>query len=136
MYIRGGQGYYARDGSQHARRGQFLILLTEDDFIEKRQLYAITRQVALSQVGHWMMGTARMYGHSVTMSGAYGSDGLTISVSRLPEPIRDRVRAEMAPLPDWLYRLWADGGGWNSAGSEADKMRKWARETFPSRRRK
>ena len=66
----------------------------------------------------------------MAVSGAYGNDGLPCTISRLPVSFQARVRAEMIPLPTSLYELWANGGGWNSAGSEADEMRKWARETF------
>ena len=131
MYITGGRAYY-RGTEQHASRGRFLILLSDD--YHHRALFAIVRTVALSQCGQFMMGTARVYGHSLVISGAYGSDGLPLNVDRLPEPIRDRVRAEMKPLPRHLYQLWADGGGWNGAGTEADGMRRWALSTFEERK--
>jgi hypothetical protein len=76
-----------------------------------------------------MMGIARIYGQSVTVSGSYGGDGLPCRVS---QEIYDRARVE---LPDRLYKLWANGGGWNSAGSEAEEMRKWALENLPALRK-
>jgi hypothetical protein len=33
-------------------------------------------------------------------------------------------------LPDELYRAWANGDGWNSAGSEAEAMIEWANKEF------
>jgi len=87
-------------------------------------LRAIVRYVRMRQLGHFMMGSARVNGHSLTLSGSYGSDGLPMSVS-------DEVYEAGVELPAELYTLWANGGGWNSAGTEAGHMREWAKQTFP-----
>ena len=139
MYIKPGYTYYD-SGGQHATRGKFLILLSVDN---DRGLRAIVRSVALRQFGHWMMGCARVFGKTLTISGAYGSDGLPKNLDRLyyhfddnykvvqdcPEWV-ERVWNSAIPLPAELYDAWNNGGGWNSAGSEAQVMRQWTLENF------
>ena len=83
---------------------------------------------SMRQLGHFMMGTARAYGHSITLSGSYGSDGLPCNV---PQEVYDRAMA----LPEWLHEAWNKGGGWNSCGNEAPAMRQWAIATFPTPRK-
>jgi hypothetical protein len=36
-----------------------------------------------------------------------------------------------AAVDNYFGQAWANGGGWNSAGSESDQMRAWAKSTFP-----
>lgn len=121
----GSGGSYTRDGSQAHSRGRFLILLHLDsDDGTKHPMRAIVRKVALRQLGHWMMGTARIAGKSVTISGAYGGDGLGVTVQ--PE-----IYALGVDVPPELYEAWNNGGGHNSFGSEAPAMREWACRTFP-----
>ena len=91
-------------------------------------LRAIVRYVRLRQFGAWMMGSARIGSESVTLSGSYGSNGLPATVS-------DTVYESGVKLPEELYQAWARGNGWNSAGSEANAMRKWALDTFPAPKR-
>jgi len=127
MYLTAANGYYDRDGQQRARRAPFLILLqpkqaTIAETCKAENTYAIVRSVALRQLGHWMMGVARVEGRSVSVSGAYGHDGLPCSFDFLP---KDAVQ-----LPKELYEAWAKGGGWNSSGTEGNLLRNWARETF------
>lgn len=121
MYINGTQTYYTSDGTQHARRADFLILMQSKDnlFGEYPSVRAIVRKVALEQFGHWMMGEAKIKNHSITISGTYGSDGLIKTVP-------DEVYKEGIQLPEYLYLAWAHGNGWNSAGTEASQMREWA----------
>lgn len=121
MYIENTQAYYVGT-EQRARRARFLILMQAEGH-PSHELRAIVRKVALRQLGHWMMGTARVKRKSLTLSGSYGSDGLPCNV---PEDIYQMG----VPVPRELYDAWAKGGGWNSAGSEAHAMRAWARETF------
>jgi hypothetical protein len=80
---------------------------------------AIVRRVSMHQCGHWMMGTARAKGQSITVSGSYGGDGLPCSVP-------DSVYELGLELPADLHAAWNTGGGWNGAGSEAPAMRAWA----------
>ena len=127
MYIDKVRRWYGNDG-QHIGRGRFLILIAKWNEDKTFEMRGVVRHVALSQFGHWMMGVARMYGHSVTVSGSYGADGLTKDLERLPETIRERVWDEGVPLPDDLRAARNIGGGWNSAGSEAPLMREWAKK--------
>jgi hypothetical protein len=80
---------------------------------------AIVRHTSFSQCGQFMMGFARVHGHSITLSGSYGADGLICSVPDAAYPLG-------LELPANLREAWNKGGGWNSAGSEAPAMRKWA----------
>ena len=121
MYLKPTRTYY-QGTEQRAARGPFLILCqpdTREPFDCITQTRAIVRQVALAQLGHWMMGTARAFGQSLTISGSYGSDGLLKTVP--PE-----VYARAVPVPPELMEKWNKGGGWNSAGGEAADMRQWA----------
>jgi hypothetical protein len=71
-----------------------------------------------------MMGSAKLGDYQTTLSGSYGSDGL-------PETVPDDVYCRFGlELPDELYDAWNNGGGHNSAGSEAVAMRKWALENL------
>lgn len=88
-------------------------------YVHHREIRALVRKVALHQFGHFMMGSARAFGHRIPISGAYGSDGLPRDV---PREVFDRA----VPIPRELHDAWNKGGGHNSAGSEADAMRAWA----------
>jgi len=136
---------YMRGTEQCTTRGRFLLLLQPNLYKMVRGVqppgparmldiqascapentFAVVRCVALRQCGHFMTGRANLCGRWVTVSGSYGSDGLPMSVDKLP---RDAVR-----LPRELYDAWSKGGGWNSAGGEASDMRRWAYETFKGR---
>ena len=91
-------------------------------------LRALVRYARLKQLGHFMMGTARVGQHSLTLSGSYGNDGLPMSVP-------DDVYEAGVELPQHLYDAWNKGGGWNGAGSEATAMREWAILTFARTKR-
>lgn len=119
MYIdNSGRSYYRRT-EQCSSRTPFLILMQPDDESPKRNnIRGIIRKVAMQQLGHWMMGKARIGGETVILSGCYGSDGL-------PKDVPRELWERGTPLPDELYDQWAKGGGWNSAGSEGSAMREW-----------
>jgi hypothetical protein len=118
MYLRGAHRYY-KGGDQCVGRAPFLLLLQlRDGPCDASNTYACVRQVALQQLGHFMMGRVNLCGKWHTVSGTYGSDGLPMSVDKIP--------ADAKPLPRELYDAWNKGGGWNSAGSEAPLMRDWA----------
>ena len=141
MYIKPTSVYY--DGSgQCTRRQWFLILVdpgrkvksvTSDyeyylaEYATGKNLpipmRAIVRKVAMGQCGHFMMGYARAFGHSIILSGTYGADGLCRTVAK-------EVWDKAVIVPRWLYQEWAHGEGWNSAGSEGPAMRQWALENF------
>jgi hypothetical protein len=118
MYIQAPNRGYTHDGQQFCRRAPFLLLLQNGDW--NSQVYGVVRTVALRQCGHWMMGKARILDKSYTVSGSYGNDGLTLSVDTIPPDAK--------LLPDELREAWNKGGGWNSAGSEAQAMAEWARK--------
>ena len=80
---------------------------------------AIVRHTSMRQLGHFMMGFARVLGHRITLSGSYGADGLVCTV---PDAVYDAG----VELPGELREAWNTGNGWNSAGSEAPAIRKWA----------
>jgi hypothetical protein len=90
---------------------------------------AIVRHTSLRQCGHFMMGSARVHGARITLSGSYGGDGLTCTV---PDAVYTDYGVE---LPRELVAAWSHGGGWNSAGSEAGEMRKWALENLEELRK-
>lgn len=88
---------------------------------------AIVRHTSMRQLGHFMMGFARVLGHRITLSGSYGGDGLTCTV---PDAVYDAG----IELPGELREAWNNGGGWNSSGSEDPMMRKWALENLQALR--
>jgi hypothetical protein len=122
MYITNeGHGYY-RGTEQCHTRAPFLILVQPMDR-SSDEIRALVRKVALHQCGHFMMGSARVKGHRVPISGAYGGDGL-------PRSVPKEVYEAAIPVPGELVDAWNKGGGWNSSGSEAPAMREWAVKTF------
>jgi len=129
MYLTNGNGYYDSAGEQHSRRGLFLMLCQPPGIAScDTPIKAVVRKVALHQFGHWMMGKARIYGQSFTVSGAYGADGLIMDV---PQEVYDRLPVV---LPDELREAWSKGEGWNSCGKEAPDMRKWALDNLAALR--
>ncbi len=88
-------------------------------YVHHKEIRALVRKVAMRQCGHFMMGRARVFGHTLSLSGTYGGDGLTVTV---PREVFDRA----VPIPQELHDAWNKGGGHNSAGSEATAMREWA----------
>ena len=124
MYITNDHQTYYVGSEQHTSRGLFLMLLQEKGKpLTQDNLRAIVRKVALSQLGHFMMGYARIGGRSFVVSGAYGSDGL-------PMDVDSDTYNRGVPVPPELYTLWAHGGGWNSAGGETDTFRRWAKKNI------
>lgn len=117
--------YYTPAGEQRCSRGDFLIFANRkgDSNLGPGSIRCFVRKVALIQCGQFMMGIARIQGKSITVSGAYGHDGLPIE---LPEEIWKKG----VPLPDKLYHAWNTGGGWNGPGSEANAVIAWARQNL------
>lgn len=117
MYLKNdGFSGYDRAGQQVRHRGAFLLLLQKRDAaIGPENTFAIVRKVALRQFGHFMMGRVNIGGAWHSVSGAYGSDGLPMTVDSLP--------SDAVPLPRDLYEAWNKGGGWNGAGAEGEAMR-------------
>lgn len=105
-------------GGQQRAGGLFLILFSPTG---SRELRGVVRSVQLRQLGHFMMGGAKVGGHDVTVSGAYGHDGLPLDPRDFPG-IWDRL----VPLPETLVDAFWSGGGHNSSGNEEGAMRRWA----------
>lgn len=126
MYLFPTRTYY-RGNEQCASRGWFLILTlpksTEAGKHQMKPIRCFVRKVAMRQMGHWMMGSARIRGVSITLSGTYGGDGLTCDVAR------DLYELGVE-LPEELYEKWNKGGGHNSGGSEMPALREWAIQTM------
>ena len=131
MYIQNTPIYYRGD-QRTAQRGPFLLLLqpnqaTISKTCRPENTFAVVRQVALKQMGHWMMGRANLCGKWHVISGGYGNDGLPKSIDTLPK--------DAQPLPREHYDLWSNGGGHTGPGSEASTRRKWPIETFLTKKR-
>ena len=128
MYLGKGHSYY-RNGEQYHSKAPFLILVQAPYVLHKAgdpprpsmldTTRAIVRDVALHQCGHFMMGSARAWGHRIPISGAYGSDG---NPREVPQEVYDRA----IPVPREIMDAWNTGNGWNGTGSEAPSMHRWA----------
>ena len=129
MFIEGGQGYYKRSGEQASRPGSFLILVSCDELpLNKDNFRACVVRTHLEQCGHWMMGRAMIQGKKFTLSGAYGEDGLTMTVSK-------EIFDKCVSVPEELYDAWNKGGGHNGCGSEGYVMKTWALENIKALRK-
>ena len=130
MFIKVSKSGYTRDGQQFCQ-GLFLVLCQPkwEDLPSGSPnpaglpIHAFVRHCKMSQCGHWMIGSVKIGSHKLTMSGAYGADGL-------PDSVPMEVYKAAIPLPQYLVDAWNNGGGWNSAGSEATLMREWALENL------
>ncbi len=121
----------------------------ESDKSKGGWLRVLVRKVTFKQLGHFMMGHCKINlgkGETieVSLSGAYGSDGLPIEVTMLREYVKvgndvqprgasDKGRKlweRLHPLPIELVKAFWEGGGHNSAGSEGPQLREWARSNI------
>ena len=124
MYLTNkGHTYYRGTEQCHTKAPFLLLIQDKDQPVGQDNFRALVRSVALHQLGHWMMGTARIKNQSITVSGVYGSDGLPVNVSK-------EIYDIGIDVPKRIYNLWNKGGGWNSCGYEADAMGGWAVKTF------
>ena len=129
MFIKTTSAGYDRHDQQYAT-GLFLVLVQPDSQDgHKSPLRALARVTRLGQFGQFMMGTCRAFNHQITLSGAYGNDGLPCTV---PQDVYNKA----TPVPPHLVEAWNKGGGWNSAGSEATAMREWALQALTDTARK
>lgn len=124
MFLTTRRSGYDSHGQQVAS-GLFLLLVQPKDqpISQPEPIKALVRFTAMHQLGHFMMGACRAFGHKITLSGSYGNDGLPCDV---PRAVYDRA----IPVPQELVDAWNKGGGWNGAGAEAKAMREWAIKTF------
>ncbi len=126
MYIANQKsGYNKRDGDQWAT-GTFLVLCDNKDDPKTTEDGSwmrafVLKNVRMWQSGAWMVAVVLVGDEQeeVILSGSYGSNGLSRSVSK---DLFDKA----TPIPKELYDAWCKGEGWNSAGSEAPSMREWA----------
>lgn len=128
MFIQPCPHGYTKDDEQYTGPGPFLILIQSP--CQGDAMKGVVRSVKLTQFGPWMMGSTTIGGEKITLSGAYGNDGLPSTVS---EAIYEKYGLQ---IPQDLYDAWNKGGGWNSAGSEAEAMRAWANANLKELRRK
>ncbi len=125
MFITIRRSGYDRAGQQVAS-GRFLLLVQPKGSDNRdKPIRALVRFTSLRQLGHFMMGECRAFGHRLTLSGSYGGDGL-------PCDVPDDVYEKAVEVPAELVAAWNTGGGWNGAGTEAPAMREWALKTFPA----
>lgn len=127
MFIQASKYGYNRHGEQFCH-GYFLILMARENG-DRKDVRGLIRFVRMGQLGHFMMARLTVKKHKLSLSGSYGADGLIMTVP-------DEVFELGLPLPTELYEAWAKGDGWNSAGSEAPLMTKWAKENFKRLRNK
>jgi len=87
------------------------------------------RSVRLRQSGHFMVGGAKVAGHEISLSGAYGNDGLPIDAfvhggtEKYPG-----LWEVLVPLPEGLTRKFWKSGGHNEPGEEGPSVHRWALE--------
>lgn len=98
MYVEKSRMRYDKYGSQQAGLADFLILMNKRSDREA-PIRAIVRKAALSQLGQFMMGSVRVKGSRIVLSGLYGGDGLPVDVD-------DVVYDEGVVLPDHIYEAW------------------------------
>lgn len=111
--------YYQKSCPVHS--GEYVI-----PAVDGRKLYAVVRYCSLRQMGHWMMGTIRIAGQPITISGSYGGDGLP----RDYEDLSLKARSKVIEVPKDIEDAFWAGGGHNCAGSEATVIRQWAKKAF------
>lgn len=133
MFLSGlSKSWVDRMGDQHAQ-GAFLLLVSPayqgslSIATESPRPYrGLVRYVKMSQSGHFMVGSVSIRSqagmrHIISLSGAYGADGL---IREVP----NAIYAMGTDLPAELHDKWNRGGGHNSVGMEAPDMDAWAKE--------
>jgi hypothetical protein len=130
MYL--GQGkygsHYVGTEQRHSRAPFLVLMVTElpnsrgpgKPLGERSSLRAAVRQVAMHQLGHFMMARARIGSRMYSLSGTYGSDGLPLSVD-----YDDWLRGEPVP-PELEAKFWKSEGH-NAAGAEGPDFYRWGR---------
>ena len=124
MYLEQVNSYCDRCGTQFIRKANYLLLLQTKDSVHRTGLRAVVREVALKQWGHWMMGTARVFGESITVSGSMGNDGL-------PRTVSDELFAKGFPVPADLVKIWGKDKGHNGLEPQTiTAFQTWALENI------
>lgn len=127
MYFNNVKGGYRRDNEQWSS-GDFLMLFcgpTGD-----RDMRACARFVRMHQTGHFLMGRVYLGGRWVSLSGAYGQDGLPMNAPIGPHASLSKITTAcwntLLPVPKDLQDAFWRGGGHNSTGNEAPALATWA----------
>lgn len=141
MFLTSRRNGYDRSGQQVAS-GLFFLMFSNPDKGD-RELRACVRFVAMEQLGHFMMGSVRIAGCSISLSGAYGSDGLPLNLDRhfiglneagqaqyrdFTQEQKAAIWKQLTPLPTDLAETYWKSEGHNDAGSAGGNIRKWAKE--------
>lgn len=87
------------------------------------KLWALIRSCSLHQCGHFMMGTIRVGGVSITVSGSIGHDGLPLDLQAVPADYRDRL---IEVPEDVATAYWTDDTGHNDVGAVRPTLQSWA----------
>jgi hypothetical protein len=120
MFVANTYGGYNSHGEQVAH-GLFLLLFNSPEFMTgDRELRAVIRHARLRQCGHFMMGSCQVGPARITLSGAYGSDGLP---GDPPAGLWERLH----PVPEELCQAYWSGSSHNDAGPAGPSLRAWAR---------
>lgn len=130
MFLKGLSKSWSTQRGEQRAEGAFLVLMTSAGSMDKPTYRGLVRRVAMHQSGHFMVGGLAInrngYVYVISLSGAYGADGLVCNV---PTPFFEFG----ADLPEELHKKWNEGGGHNSVGSEAPDMDAWAKTlTWPA----
>ena len=126
MFIASARTWYA--GTEQRASGAYLLLFDHDTKEpcpvcphKHRPVRGIVRHVRMHQFGHFMMGSMTIGPYVNTLSGSYGSDGLSRGFPG------DPLWNHCVPFPPALvHRFWTDNDGHNSSGSEGPDVRAWA----------
>lgn len=122
MYLGNVERYCDSHGTQFVRKSNYLLFVQTKAM--DSEIRAVVRKVALKQWGHWMMGTARMFGESITVSGSLGSDGLPQTVS---QEIFDRA----CLIPEEVLQVWKQDTGHNGIEAKThNALSLWAKENL------
>ena len=89
-------------------------------------LWAMVRKCALTQLGHFMMGSINIGGKRITVSGPCGSDGLPLDYQEVA--CKDRMR--LVEVPEDVAEVYWNDNGHNDIGRARDTLRTWALNAF------
>ncbi len=132
MFIDKVRGWCTATGIQHAR-GIFLVLVQLRSDSDYKDVRAFARAVHLEQMSHWMMGSIKVYDadnkeYELTLSGAFGSDGLLFD---LDDNEQKALFDCCVKVPKELVDIWREDTGHNGIDLKtAEAFAKWANENL------
>ena len=115
------QGYNRNE--EAVCHGDFLVIFNLESGGELR---AVVRHARMRQLGHWMMAGVKVGDQNITLSGAYGGDGLPVENRLKTEALWNRLHVVPAELQEAFWH----GGGHNTSGKEGPAMQAWAQENL------